>query len=121
MSEQAPILVVDDDEDIRTFVEMILVDEGYEVLTARHGAQALELVREARPGLILLDVRMPVMDGRAFSRAYRQLPGPHAPIVVVTAAQDTAADVAAVEADGSLPKPFELDQLLDVVARHLAP
>jgi CheY-like chemotaxis protein len=117
----APILLVDDDEDIRTFVGMVLVDEGYEVWSAADGAQALERVRQAqtRPGLILLDVRMPIMDGRTFSQAYRQMPGPHAPIVVVTAAYDTAAEVAEVQADDSISKPFDLDQLLELVARYL--
>ena len=112
-----PILVVDDDEGIREFVQTVLSDEGYEVRTAWHGAAALELLEQVSPSVILLDMRMPVMDGWEFARQYRERPGPHAPIVVVTAARDAIARAAQIAADGVLPKPFRLQQLLDVVAR----
>jgi two-component system, chemotaxis family, chemotaxis protein CheY len=112
-----PILVVDDDEGIREFVQTVLSDEGYEVRTAWHGAAALELLDHVSPSVILLDMRMPVMDGWEFARQYRERPGPHAPIVVVTAARDAIARAAQIAADGVLPKPFRLQQLLDVVDR----
>ena len=117
MAATLPILVVDDDESIREFVSVALADEGYRVLTASDGAAALELARRQHPGVILLDMRMPVMDGWEFSRAYRRLPSPHAPIVVVTAARDVAARAAQIQADAFLAKPFDLDELLDVVSR----
>jgi CheY-like chemotaxis protein len=59
------------------------------------------------------------MDGWAIADAYRRRPGPHAPIVVLTAAQDAAARAAQINADGYLGKPFELDDLLNVVARYI--
>jgi CheY-like chemotaxis protein len=116
-TRKGPILVVDDDPGIREFVELTLSDEGYEVKTAWHGAAALELAERFRPLVILLDMRMPVMDGWEFARQYRERPGPHAPIVVVTAARDAIARAAQIAADGVLPKPFRLQQLLDVVDR----
>jgi len=112
------VLVVEDQDDIREFVALVLQNEGYCVATADNGAVALEVVGRKPVGVVLLDMRMPVMDGWAFADAYRRGPGPHAPIVVLTAAQDAAARAAQIKADAYLGKPFELDDLLDVVARY---
>ena len=65
------VLVVDDDESIRQIVRMCLGDEGYEVFEAANGLDALALLPDCRPDLILLDLRMPVMDGWEFARRYR--------------------------------------------------
>lgn len=117
------VLVVDDDRLIRDCIATTLDDEGYGVATAAHGAAALaELARQWReerrqPDLILLDMRMPVMDGWAFATSYHQMAVPHAPIVVVTAAQDAAARAAQIAADGVLAKPFDLDDLVNIVGR----
>jgi len=116
-----PILVVDDDEGIRGFVELALDSEGYMVSTAPNGAVALEVAGHEQPDLILLDMRMPIMDGWAFTRAYRSRPGPHAPIVVITAARDAGERAAEVQADDYLGKPFDLDDLLDIVGRYAHP
>jgi CheY-like chemotaxis protein len=119
------ILVVDDDTMIRTYVTEILADEGYAAEQAQNGREALSMLERsardgrAQPDLILLDMRMPVMDGWAFAEAYRALPVRHAPIVVVTAAHDADARAAQVRADGVLSKPFDLDQLLEVVAARV--
>jgi CheY-like chemotaxis protein len=121
MATSQPVLVVDDDESIREFVSVALTDEGYTVLTARDGAVALQWVSRQRPGVILLDMRMPVMDGWEFSRAYRATPEPHAPIIVVTAARDAADRAAQIDADGYLAKPFDLLDLLAIVERYLGP
>jgi two-component system, chemotaxis family, chemotaxis protein CheY len=115
MIEPRRVLVVDDDESIRDLVEMALSAEGHLVMTAPHGAAALEAIAVSPPDVILLDMKMPVMDGWAFARAYREVPGPHAPIIVVTAAQDAASRAADVAADGHLPKPFDLDDLFRMI------
>ena len=112
------VLVVDDDASIREFLDLALQDEGYEVVHAVHGAAALELVEQRQPDVILLDMRMPVMDGWAFARAYRQKPGPHAPIIVLTAARDAAESAAQIQADDFLAKPFDLGELLERVGHH---
>ncbi len=113
------VLVVDDDDTIRDMIAMALCDEGYEVGAAQHGADALGLLAKWLPDLILLDMRMPVMDGWEFSRTYREGPGQHAPIVVLTAGRDAATAAAQIGADGFLAKPFDLEKLLTLVAEML--
>jgi len=112
-----PVLVIDDDDSIRELVQMALRDEGYDVLTAQHGSAALSLLGHESPGLILLDMRMPVMDGWEFARVYRERPGPHVPIVVITAAHEVAERAAQVSADDYLAKPFDIDDLVQIVGR----
>jgi CheY-like chemotaxis protein len=113
------VLVVDDDDGIRSVVVPTLEDEGYEAAEATNGAEALALVRERMPALILLDMRMPLMNGWEFAAAYKELPAPRAPIVVVTAGRDAAQKARDIGADGYLGKPFDLDQLTEIVARHV--
>jgi CheY-like chemotaxis protein len=111
------VLVVDDHPTIRAFLRAALAEEGYVVREAGGGVEALALARAERPALIVLDVRMPRMDGRAFARAYHALPGEHAPIVCLTAAARTRAVAAEVGAVAALGKPVDLAELLAVVAR----
>jgi two-component system, chemotaxis family, chemotaxis protein CheY len=113
------ILIVDDDESIRQFIEMALTDRGYEIVTAEHGRAALESIAAHPPDLILLDMRMPVMDGWAFAKEYEKRPGPHAPVVVLTAARDAEEYATQIVADAYLPKPFDLKSLHGVVTELL--
>jgi CheY-like chemotaxis protein len=118
--ERGVLLIVDDDEAIRTLLRMALEDEGYSVIEASDGSEALDRIQRQSPQLILLDMRMPRMNGWAFAQAYRALPGPHAPILVMTAAQDAAASARDIGAQDHLAKPFELDDVLRAVARLAA-
>ena len=115
------VLVVEDDPDLATLVQLIVADAGYEVATAADGAEALQRVAEGMPGLILLDMRMPVMNGWEFAREFRARHGQAAPIVVVTAAENARLRAEEISADGWLEKPFDLDDVLRVVARVLGP
>src|SRR5437016_11263308 len=83
------VLVVDDDRAVRDAFQLTLEIEGYEVVVAEHGEDALAKIKEAAPAVILLDVRMPVMDGPTFAQTYHKWPGPHAPIIVITATTDS--------------------------------
>jgi two-component system, chemotaxis family, chemotaxis protein CheY len=114
------ILIVDDDESIRQIVGLCLSDAGYEVFEASNGRVALDRIDEARPDLILLDLRMPVMDGWEFARSYRQRPGPHADIIAFVAALNADDEAAELHAASVLSKPFDLDDLLRAV-RSLRP
>jgi two-component system, chemotaxis family, chemotaxis protein CheY len=111
------VLVIDDEPEIRHLVGTVLEEEGYVVITARDGSEGLRIVAEHQPEVILLDMRMPVMDGWAFARAYRQLSASRAPLVVMTASLDASRWAGEVGAADVLPKPFELDELLSVVGR----
>ena len=119
----ASILVVDDDPGIVGFLELALMDEGYAVRAAANGNEALQHLAERTSDLILLDMNMPVMDGREFcERLHRRGPGyPSIPIVVMTAARDAAISSNQVGAQGFLSKPFDLDHLYRVISSILTP
>lgn len=119
MTQSVQILVVDDDPDIRAVVSMTLEEEGYSVYTASDGAEALVLLEQKLPALILLDMRMPVMDGWNFMQAYRQSSLPAVPVIVLTAARDAAIYAHEVSATSYLAKPFRLEELLRVVAQYI--
>jgi two-component system, chemotaxis family, chemotaxis protein CheY len=120
MSEKClgPVLVVDDDADIReTLCELIRL-EGYDTVGAENGQVALDTIRGGpQPCVILLDLMMPVMDGWEFcrERAADEALG-HIPVVVITASG--RADVPGVEA--VLPKPLAIETVLGAVERHCA-
>lgn len=118
-----PVLIVDDDPHIREFLCDALSDEGYPVLPAADGAEALDRLRDllpATPGLILLDMNMPILDGWGFAGAYRRFPIPPslAPIVVCTAAHAAPRCAAEVGADAFLSKPFDLSALFHILDRY---
>jgi len=114
------VLVVDDDASILDTVTAILSGEGYEVVSAASGQEALDAVARKRPLVILLDMRMPVMDGWAVARALRGQ-GIDVPIVVMTAAESAKRWADEVGAEGFLAKPFGLDDLLAAVDRFRGP
>jgi CheY-like chemotaxis protein len=86
------VLVVEDEHDLRQLVELILGDAGYAVRSAGNGREALDEVAHELPGLILLDMKMPVMNGWEFVAAFRGHYDRRVPIVVVTAAQAAQQD-----------------------------
>ena len=93
MLDRAKVLVVDDDRDIQKITELHLHHEGFEVVKAFTGLECLEVVKEDRPDIILLDLMMPEMDGFEFLTYLRQSDkGKDIPVVVVTAKAVTAAD-----------------------------
>lgn len=113
------VLVVEDDQDLSSLLEMVLADAGYRVRTAPDGRAALAAVAEEMPGVILLDMRMPVMNGWEFARAFRARHGRACPIVVVTAAENARLRAEEIGAEGWLAKPFDLDDVLATVDRQL--
>jgi CheY-like chemotaxis protein len=116
-----PILVVDDDTDIRDFVVAVLRDEGYPVRAAANGKEALAQTERARPSLVLLDIHMPILDGEGFA-AELHARGFDPPIVVMSATGRTPKQlIAAVGASGALEKPVEIADLLIAVERWRIP
>ena len=113
-----PVLLVEDDLDLLGMVQLLLSGEGYEVITATNGREALDQVAQAMPGLILLDMKMPIMNGWEFAREFRARYDRQAPIVVLTAAEDARKRAEEIGAEDYLGKPFEIDDLLRIVTRY---
>lgn len=111
------VLVVDDDPSILDTVTSILSSEGFQVMAASGGQQALSLLHTWHPTLVLLDMRMPIMDGWAVARAMRES-GSKVTIVVMTAAESAKRWADEIGAAGHLAKPFGLDELLACVEEH---
>jgi DNA-binding NarL/FixJ family response regulator len=112
------LLVVDDDPSLLLAVSDTLRAEGYEVVTARRGAEAMVRVAESLPDLIISDIRMPGMDGYALARNLRSAPRTRlVPIVFLTAKDETADRFAGFRTgvDAYLTKPFEPEELAAVV------
>lgn len=116
------LLVVDDDPGLLRAVAETLRAEGYEVTSARRGAEALTRIAESLPDLIVSDIRMPGMDGYELVRNLRASARARLiPIVFLTAKDETADRIAGFRSgvDAYLTKPFEPDELLAVVANIL--
>jgi len=121
------ILVVDDDRDDLKMISMILEPEGYEVITAENGVEALERVESENPNLILLDVMMPELDGFAACAKLKSLPDSQGiPVILLTgvAKQITKTKypingVLRAEAEEYLEKPLDPEELLKIVAGYL--
>jgi CheY-like chemotaxis protein len=109
------VLIVEDDTDLLEMMAIVLADAGFRVRKAANGLEALEAVRRDLPCVILLDMKMPVMDGWEFARRFRAEFDRLAPIIVVTAAADAQARAQEIEAEGYLAKPFDIDDLLQIV------
>jgi CheY-like chemotaxis protein len=112
------VLVVDDDDAIRMVVASVLAEEGYLVEQAANGAAALAAVAADAPHLILLDVRMPGVDGWQVLDELRSAAGPKTPVVVMTASYSGQDRALRSGAQGYLAKPFELEDLLACVDLH---
>jgi CheY-like chemotaxis protein len=117
-TNRATILLVDDDLDIRESIRDVLEEEGYSVLAAANGAEALEALPALRPPcVVLLDLMMPVMDGWQFLEEARNRGLlKNVPVVVLTASREFAVPTGASEL---VRKPVGLDDLLAAVARHI--
>jgi DNA-binding response OmpR family regulator len=103
------ILVVDDHPKVLRFIEIGLTLRGYEVITTVSGAEALELVKSARPDIMLLDIIMPVMDGFEVLkklRCFTQLP-----VITFSASAENCHDAIKLGASDFLTKPFEPDEM----------
>ena len=114
----ARVLIIDDDEHMLALLGEVLGTEGYEVMGALDGAEAIGALRRSRPDLILLDLMMPVLDGFSFLDLYRQLPGPHVPVIVITAAARAQREEVQEKADEVILKPFSVDHVLQIVNRY---
>jgi CheY-like chemotaxis protein len=115
------VLIVEDDQALREVLSMALEGEGYEVVLSRDGREALNWLDHGRPALIVLDWRMPRMDGLEFASVLQERGlRPSIPLLVLSADRAAIQSSTCIGADSSLAKPFDLCLLLDEVARLTA-
>lgn len=115
----SPIVIVDDEAALRALIAAFLESEGYTVIAARDGLDALEVVQQVQPGMLLVDLMMPRMDGPELITALREQGGELAetPVVLMSAVPHLVQSARRLGVD-YLAKPFELDDLLDKVQHH---
>lgn len=120
-SKRNNILIVDDEPDIREIVGMMLSEQGYRIRTAADGIEALELIKEKAPDLILLDMNMPRMGGVVFYHniASSYDGSPRYPVLVITGRTALEQLFKDFKVDGFISKPFNFDNLLAEVEKTL--
>lgn len=111
MENERRILIVEDDPAISKFLSLALTDEGYRVLTAENGWTGLTSLASFQPDLILLDMRLPMINGKDFIAVHRGLPQP-APIIGISAVRDARGLAESLGVADFLEKPFALDDLM---------
>jgi DNA-binding response OmpR family regulator len=112
------LLLIDEDPEVRELVTSALALEGYAVRTARDASAGLQSATD-ETAVVLLDLTRRAGEAREFARRYRERCGHIAPIIVFTAHHRAQELAAAIEAQGVFPKPFDLDDLVRLAARHL--
>jgi CheY-like chemotaxis protein len=113
------VLVVEDDQNLRVVIRMVLEQAGYEVSEARHGIAALEMLATGMPDLIIADMRMPLMDGAELMARLRSNPTTATIPIVLLSGLPAAPSVSRL-ADAVVNKPFEPADLLAAIRRSLA-
>ena len=122
MSKNATILYVEDNIDNRTLVRRILMAEGYNLLEAGDAIQALDILKNTQPNLILMDINMPDMDGYSLTAKIKGSPGLEAiPIIALTANVMRGDRERSLEAgcDGYIQKPIDIDTLSEQIESFL--
>jgi CheY-like chemotaxis protein len=114
------ILIVEDTFDSRLMMKCLIESYGYRVITADNGQEAIEMAQAEEPDLILMDIRMPILDGVDATQIIRAFSGPELPILGVTAF-DNRFDHQALEAGCNeiLSKPLDFDNLENVLNKYL--
>ena len=119
MSRPRPVLIVDDDVATLAVERQLLAESGFRVVEAHDGAEALRMVQEDPPAVVVLDVQMPGMDGPSFARELR-MTLKRVPLVILTGVPDPRREADRCNAEAFLSKPFDADELVNVVRRFSA-
>src|SRR5215212_5453285 len=119
MRQAGDILVVDDEVDIVNLVVDVLQDEGYEVRSAFSGEMALAAIAQQQPAMILIDMYMPQMTGITVVEHIRRNGIVNIPVILMTASPRAAEPLLNLDLVDYLAKPFDIEQLLQCVARNL--
>jgi len=120
--KQAPVLLVEDTEDNRFMMRRLLEMAGYRVVEATNGEEAVKIAQAACPGLILMDLSLPVIDGLAATRLIRQLPDCRSTPIIAVSAHDTSdfqLDAMEAGCNGYVTKPIDFNELEELIAQLL--
>ncbi|OIO76336.1 MAG: hypothetical protein AUJ85_00765 [Elusimicrobia bacterium CG1_02_37_114] len=113
------ILIVDDDEEIVSFLEVVLQQKNYQVITACNGQEGLKKAKENIPDLALVDIMMPIMNGHELCEKLKDDPDTkHIPIIIITGREmldDEVDKILERRADWYMPKPFDIKYLLEKI------
>lgn len=113
------VLVVDDDPAIRELLTDLLRAEGYRVIEAVNGAEAVDAARGFLPAVVLIDLMMPVMSGAEATHILKSDPSTAGiPVLAMSAGRNLSAVVLDIPADGFVPKPFDLTELVSTIAGY---
>ena len=118
-SRPRPVLIVDDDMETLAIERQLLAESGFRVVEARDGEEALRLVQDDPPAVVVLDVQMPGMDGPSFAMELR-LALRRVPLVILTGVADPRREADRCNAEAYLAKPFDAGELVSVVRRFAA-
>lgn len=114
------ILVCDDDPGILEVMKIILEESAYEVKTVSTGKGIQKVIKDYQPDLMFLDLWMPKIDGREITKILKKDPQTkNVPIIIVSALNDTEQIAKGIQADGFLPKPFNIADLLKIVESNI--
>jgi CheY-like chemotaxis protein len=114
------VLVIDDDDVVCELLREALTEEGYAVATVPHGAAALELAKHHQPAVIVLDLRMPIMDGWSFAEHYRRQAKPAASLILLSGTRDIEESARRIGAVAYISKPFEITEVVSKIERCIA-
>ncbi len=114
-----PVLVVEDDPEVRQLICWLLEYEGYHVETAEDGEEALARAEQRRPSVVVLDLNLPALDGEGVAAALQSMHGTSLPILVVSSASRIYERARRAGAFASLRKPFDIEDLIRDVRKGL--
>ena len=117
--KRLPILLVEDQEDLRETFTAILELEGYQVVTANNGKVALNTLSQTDCCIILLDIDMPIMNGYQFLSAYERQLRPHTPVIIMTGGEKIDTPVVPSFVVNKLIKPIQIDSFLELVEKYV--
>lgn len=111
-----PVLVVDDDDATRSAERAVLTEDGFRVIEARDGAEAMRVIQNDPPAVVVLDIQMPGVDGPSFARELRMALR-RVPLVILTGVDDPKHEADRCNAEAYLSKPFDAPELVKIVRR----
>jgi DNA-binding response OmpR family regulator len=114
------VLIIDDDPDVRSLMDLLMKKQGYEVQTASGRVEAMDKLQAFQPSIVLLDVLLSGSDGRELCQAIKSSDNMnHIPVIMFSAHPGAAENIASYGADDFLTKPINTEALLEKLDKHV--